>query len=204
MRIHIRRDESVTIIGRKGSGKTYGLLTLLKAVQPTGRYRIVILDTKQTGDFKMYPTVRYLKDLHKKVEKYPIVVYAPVDQEARDPAYIEGFFRWAYQRWDTLVVVDELTSIVYGNDTPDSYRDITDRGRAKHVSIWQGNQKPVFVPHAALSEADHYFVFDLQMETDRKKVASIIGNKALIRPPDPHGFWYYHKSLRDPVYFRGM
>lgn len=204
MKVNIRPDESITVIGMKGSGKTHLLLGLLKQVKPIGEHRTAILDTKQVGDFKQYPKTDKLSDVHKLAEKHPVFVYAPNKHEAKDESFIDGFFEWCYERWNTTVVVDELTSIVWGNDVPDSYKDITDRGRAKHVSIWQGNQKPVFVPHAALSEADHFFVFDLMMQTDRKKVATILGNKVLQRPPDKHGFWYYHRSLRDPVYVPGI
>lgn len=204
MNITIKPDESVTIIGRKGTGKTKILLYLLGLIKPIGVHRIVILDTKQVGDFKGFPSVTELRHLHKAVERNAIVVYAPNKYEMREPSYIEGFFEWCYERWNVTVVVDELTSIVWGNDVPDSYKDITDRGRAKHVSIWQGNQKPVFVPHAALSEADHFFVLDLNMKPDREKMAGIIGDEAKVRPPDKHGFWYYHQSLRSPVYCPGI
>jgi ABC-type dipeptide/oligopeptide/nickel transport system ATPase component len=206
MNVTIKPDEAVTVIGMKGSGKTVFLLHLIDRVRPRGRHRMVILDTKQVGDFKKYPKVTRLKDLHKAVEKFPVVVYAPEKGEATNPDYHEGFFAWCYDRWDTTVVVDELTSIVWGNDVPDSYKDITDRGRARHVSIWQGNQKPVFVPHAALSEADHFVCFDLMMETDRKKVSQIIGEKSMQRAgiPHRHGFWYYHRSLIEPVYVPGL
>jgi ABC-type cobalamin/Fe3+-siderophores transport system ATPase subunit len=194
----------VTVLGMKGSGKTYLLKYLIKAARPTGTRRIIIQDTKQVGDFDEYPTVNSLKDLHKTVAANAITVYAPTPFEKYNPEYHESLYQWIFDRWNTCIVIDELTSIVQGNQTPVSYRDLTDRGRARHVSIWQGNQKPVFIPHAALSEADHFFVFDLLVKSDREKVASILGNKVLTRPPDPHGFWYYHKSLKDPVYFPGI
>lgn len=197
-------SESVLVVGMKGSGKTTLLTYLLDQLRPQGRHRAIILDTKQVGDFKKYPTVTELSQLHKYVEKYPKVCYSPNKAEVKDPAFHEGFFAWAYDRHDTTLIVDELTSIVWGNDVPDSYKDVTDRGRAKRVTIWQGNQKPVFVPHAALSESDHFFMFDMLMEGDRKKMSTILGGLVMQRPPDPFGFWYYHKTLKDPVYVPGL
>ncbi len=204
MEIKILPSESVTFLGMKGSGKTSMEKFLLNATVPTGTRRVVIQDTKQVGDFDEYPKVTQLKDLHKIVAKNPISVYAPNREEKYDPAFHEALYTWVFDRWNTCIVIDELTSIVQGNNTPPAYRDLTDRGRARHVSIWQGNQKPVFIPHAALSEADHFFVFDLLVKSDREKVASILGNKVMERPRDPHGFWYYHKSLKDPVYYPGL
>jgi hypothetical protein len=188
----------------KGSGKTSMEKFLLKQTKVTGTRRIVILDTKQVGDFNEYPSVSELAKLHEVVATNPITVYAPNRNEKYDSAYHEALFTWVFDRWNTCILIDELTSIVHGNHTPVAYRDLTDRGRARHVSIWQGNQKPIYLPHAALSEADHFFVFDLLVKSDREKVASILGNKVLKRPTDPHGFWYYHKSLKDPVYFPGL
>lgn len=204
MNIKILPSESVTILGMKGSGKTTLLNFLIEQARPTGTRRIVILDTKQVGDFARYPSVSELKDLHKIVAANPVVVYAPNKEENRNPNYHEAFFAWGYDRWNTCLVVDELTSIVWGNDVPDSYKDVTDRGRAKHVVIWQGNQKPVFVPHAALSEADHYFMFRLMIESDKKKMAGILGNKVLTPISDPYGFYYYYKSMTQPVYSAGL
>ena len=204
MAIKILPDESVSIFGMKGSGKTTLMKGIISLSKPRGTHRIVILDTKQVGDFIEYPQVEELKLLHKIVENNPIVVYAPNKFEKRDPTYHEGFFAWCYDRWNTRVVIDELTSIVSGNDVPDSYKDVTDRGRAKNVTVIQGNQKPIYVPHSALSEADHFFVFDLLVGDDRDKLAKNLGPKIKIRPRDPHGFWYYHKHLKEPVYFPGL
>lgn len=207
MKINIRRDEGVTIIGKKGSGKTQLLLMLLDMAEkagPLGKHRYIILDTKQVGDFDKYPRVTRLKDLPEVVAQNGFVVYAPHKEEMRNPDYIEGFFEWCYERWNTTVVIDELTSIVQRQDTPDSYKDITDRGRAKHVTFWQGNQKPIEVPHAALSESDHYFCFTLMVEGARKKMAGIMGNKVLKRCPDRYGFYYYNSEMDEPGYIPGI
>jgi len=204
MQIKILPSEGVTVLGMKGSGKTEMLKFLIKATRPTGTRRIVIQDTKQTGDFKEWPSVNNLKDLHKLVAENPISVYAPDREEKYNPEFHEALYDWVFERWNTCIVIDELTSIVTGNQTPAAYRDLTDRGRARHVSVMQGNQKPIYLPHAALSEADHFFVFDLLVKSDREKVASILGNRVLKRPEDPHGFWYYHKSMKDPVYYPGL
>ncbi len=204
MQIKILPSESVTFLGMKGSGKTSMEKFLINATRPTGTRRVIIQDTKQVGDFNEYPSVSELKDLHKIVAENPISVYAPNKFEKYDPEFHESLYTWVFDRWNTCIVIDELTSIVQGNKTPPAYRDLTDRGRARHVSIWQGNQKPIYIPHAALSEADHFFVFDLLVKEDREKIASILGKKVMTRPPDPHGFWYYHKSLKDPVYYPGL
>ena len=204
MQIKIKPDASVTILGMKGTGKTTLMTHLINQTRPTGTGRIVIYDSKQVGDFTAFPAVSELKELHKLVASNPVVVYAPNRDELHDLNFHEAFFAWCFERWNTRVVVDELTSIVWGNNVPNSYKDVTDRGRAKHVTIIQGNQKPVFVPHSALSEADHYFMFDLMVATDRDKMAGILGSKVKKRPPDLHGFWYFHKSMREPTYCPGL
>jgi energy-coupling factor transporter ATP-binding protein EcfA2 len=204
----IKPDESVTIVGAKGSGKTTMLNYLIDLKQPKRHERIVILDTKQVGDFDRFPAVDELKNLHKLAETNPKLVYAPNRYELKNPDYIEAFLAWCYERsfagGGTVCVIDELTQIVWGNDVPDSYKDMTDRGRAKEATIWQGNQKPVFVPHSALSEADHYFLYDLLVESDRIKMSGILGKKVLQRPIDPHGFWYFHRHMREPQYIPGI
>ena len=138
MNINIKPGESVIVIGRKGTGKTVLLKYLMTRSVPQGHHRNIILDTKQAGDFAEYPTCTRLKDLPKLVEKHHTVCYAPIGSEARNEDYINGFFEWCYNRWNTRIVVDELGSIIHGNDTPEAYRDCTDRGRARRVTLLQG------------------------------------------------------------------
>jgi len=204
MQIKILPSEAVTFLGMKGSGKTSMMLYLLEHARLIGTRRVIIQDTKQVGDFDRYPQVTELKNLHKVVSNNPVTVYAPTKDEKYNPDFHEALYTWAFERGNTCLVVDELTSIVQGNTTPPAFRDLTDRGRARHVSLWAGNQKPIYIPHAVLSEADHFFVFDLLVKSDREKIASILGSKVMERPSDPHGFWYYHKSLKDPFYYPGL
>jgi len=165
---------------------------------------VVILDTKQAGDFMQYPRTDELKNLHLLAQDHPVIVYAPNSYELKNPLYHNAFLAWAYDRWDTVIAVDELGQIVKGNDVSLEYADVTDRGRQRNVTIWQGNQKPVFLPHAALSESDHYFMFDLMVDKDREKMVGILGKKVMQRPSHPHGFWYYYRHLKDPFYVSGI
>ncbi len=204
MGITIKPDESLMIIGMKGSGKSFLLEYLIGQKNPKGRERVVILDTKQTGDFSQYPRVDELKNLHLVAQENPIIVYAPNHYELKSPLHHNAFLAWAYDRWDTIVAIDELGQIVKGNDVSAEYADVTDRGRARNVTVWQGNQKPVFLPHAALSESDHYFLFDLMVDKDREKMVGILGKKVMQRPIHPHGFWYYYRHNREPYYVPGI
>lgn len=192
------------IIGMKGSGKSTLLDYLITQKQPTGRTRVAILDTKQTGDFNHYPKVDELSKLHIIAQDNPVIVYAPNHYELKSQLHHNAFLAWGYDRWDTVIVVDELGQIVKGNDVSAEYADVTDRGRARNVTIWQGNQKPVFLPHAALSESDHYFLFDLMVDKDREKMVGILGKKVMQRPTNPHGFWYYYRHMKEPVYYPGV
>jgi len=188
--ISIRPDESIMIIGMKGSGKSFLLDYLIRQKNPKGRERVVILDTKQSGDFLQYPRVDELSKLHLIAQENPVIVYAPNSYELKNPLYHSAFLAWAYDRWDTVIAVDELGQ--------------TDRGRQRNVTIWQGNQKPVFLPHAALSESDHYFMFDLMVDKDREKMVGILGKMVMKRPAHPHGFWYYYRHNKDPFYVPGI
>jgi hypothetical protein len=69
---------------------------------------------------------------------------------------------------------------------------ILTRGRSKHIRSINCTQRPFSVPLGILTEAEHYCVFRLTMQDDRKRMASIIGPEVLAEPPDRYSFWYYN------------
>lgn len=215
MRLQIKPSDRISVLGRTGSGKT----TLLKSLigfwiyitRLWHPYHIIVLDTKKDGDFRgMGKRFTHLKDLPRLWREYRVLIYEPDETELLggvESEYLNGFFRWLrLTREPFLLVIDELASVAKGNNVSPEYELIMKQGRARLQMVWAGVQNPVFVPHDFLANVEHIFAFDLNMETDRRKMASIVGDQIMIRPQQiddaaEFGFNYYNVRRDDMTFF---
>jgi hypothetical protein len=124
------------------------------------------------------------------------IIYRPDWSEMEFDFYNE-FFRWCYMRGNTLVWVDEAMSICPSpHRIPDFYKAILTRGRELKVAVWSLTQRPAGIPQVIMSEATHFFIFDLNMPQDRQKLTEVTGAQELLEKPSTgygaYSFWYYN------------
>lgn len=198
MRRTIKQSEHVFIAGKTGSGKTFLAKNYL-----AGYPNVIALDTKGTltwkegGDVKEF---EHLNDLMQFQEGHAI--YRPSFEELNED-YYEAFFKWIYFRQNTIVWVDEVMSVCQNSQNiPTYYKAILTRGRERNTSVWSLTQRPKTIPLVIISEATHFFVFRLNIEADRQRIAEIAGSdKFLINPPK-YDFWYYNTEMDEPIMAR--
>ena len=210
----IYTDEHVFIAGRTGTGKTWLAKNFLK-----GYKNVVVLDTKGLFSWTEIPGTKWhgrsgnkvinhilddgakILTLTNKLEKLPHIktpkiIYRPGFEEMTLEHFNE-FYRWCYFRGNTIVYTDELFSICKNPLTyPEYLKGIMTRGRELNVAHWGATQRPSGIPVVTISEATHFFIFDLNNPDDRIKVATITGCPEFkIKPSevkDKHSFWYYN------------
>lgn len=209
MGFRISPADRVSIVGKTGTGKSVLAKRLLEAMAKEAEklnfyYPIIILDNK--GSLKTFAgfgkRIRKLRDLKPSLAKeLPIIVYSPQEGE-RDVAHYSGFFEFLYNLNEPMLVyVDEFTLLGRGENIPEYVERFYKQGRERLQALWGATQNPVYLPHDFLSQADHYFIFDLLTKADRERVAAMAGDPLKKRPNDKHGFWYFSVSERDPEYF---
>lgn len=184
-------------VGQTGSGKT----TLARFLLSTRKF-VVVLDTKGTCDasngWKGYERhtslVRVLESQH------PKLIYAPNMQEMQDKELIDDFFRFVYIRRNTTVYVDEAAHITEPQQISPYYFGVLTRGRELNIECWSSSQRPSGIAQVLLSEAEHYYVFRLQLVTDSKKVRDItaINDEAIRALPKMKFFYFNHDRLSGP------
>jgi len=186
---YIKINQSVFIAGRTGCGKTY-LAKKYLANYPF----VVALDTKGMLKWEEVPKkdltiVTNLADLPKATT--PKIIYRPSFTEMNLESYNE-FFKWVYFRENCIVWVDEVMGVCPNSSKiPEYYKAILTRGREKNTACWSLTQRPLTIPAVVISESLHVFVFQLNMEQDREKIANITGYNEFKRPPQAKfQFWY--------------
>lgn len=213
MSAKIYTDEHVFIAGRTGTGKTRLTRQFL-----AGYKNVVVLDTKGLFSWTEIPKTKWkgrvagkqtnhilvdgagvltltthLADLAR--IRTPKIIYRPVLEEQTLEHYNE-FYKWCYLRGNTIVNTDELFSICKNPLTyPEYLKGIMTRGRELNVSHWGATQRPSGIPIVTISEASHFFIFDLNNPDDRIKIATISGCPEFKTKPSDiasrHSFWYY-------------
>lgn len=189
----IRADERAFFTGRTGSGKT----TLADRMIRYLGYRTVVIDPKHSWEFPGY----------KLVDKYdpsPLVVrqlFRPRDDETEDWADAEQFLRaiW-YARIPTVVYIDELTRMSTRTRTIPILADFVRLGRQIGMGAWYASQRPKDIPSLFLTEAEHWFVFDLRNDADRDKCVGFLGGAVAGRIYEKYGFFYSNPELPDPIF----
>jgi hypothetical protein len=164
------------LVGQTGSGKTT-LARFLLQYRPF----VVVHDGKGTIEWPGYRRFVHLKAMVATVDanprNYPRVIYRPTVEEMRNPALVDGFFRWVYLRKNCTLYVDETFSVVeaFQGVTPPGYQACITRGREKRVEVWSSTQRPYRIPLIVLTESEHYYVFRLQGLEDRLRMRGVSG-----------------------------
>lgn len=91
----------------------------------------------------------------------------------------------------TAVVVHEAMFYASAGWIVPAYKRLQVAGAGRGIPVWSLSQRPMGLHNVLLSEARHVLIFDLALEGDRRKMAGIVGDEALIRPERRFGFGYY-------------
>lgn len=180
----IRADERIFICGRTGSGKTFLAMHLLLPVS-----RLVVIDPK--ASLAAWELEDWGEAARRRLRNGEPVRTRAVEPEEAMEALAE-----AYEAGNVIVYIDEVYGLVPPGSRPDPVLTaIWTRGRERKVAGWASTQRPTWVPLFVMSEADHFFIFTLNLAEDRARVAGFVGEGVMQPPRHPHGF--YHYSVRE-------
>jgi len=195
--VTIKTSEHVFVAGRTGSGKTFLARKYLSQYP-----HVVVLDTKGMTNWPEVPEKEL--SLVTKLEHLgdvdtPKIIYRPGWDEMTDEYYNE-FFRWVYRRKNTIVWVDEAMSVTPNpHKIPDYYKAILTRGRERNTAVWSLTQRPSGIAQIIMSEATHFFIFDLNLPQDREKIVDVTGATEIYQKPGKYKFWYYNVAREKAI-----
>lgn len=202
----IEPNKHVFVCGMTGTGKSFLCENYLRTYQ-----YVVKLDTKdETGerraegkspwaglregkDFTVCQSLDELEGIE--TDK---IIFVPDYDEQNEETY-NRFFRWIFERGNCILWIDELMSIGSVNSFPKELGRIMTQGRSKGVGVWACTQRPSGIPAIVPSNSSYFFVFDMSLPQDRKKLVDTTGMVKMFEYPRDFNFWYYKMGSRDCV-----
>lgn len=178
-----------------GSGKTYAAQSALDKVTYW-----VALDNKGRFHFPGAGLVTDFDKLYKASQTHKRIVYRPpvslVEGTKEFEETMDAFYWWVYKRENTVCYTDEATAVCDSHNILPGHNALMKRGRELNIGCWNASQEPVNCHNTLISQADHHFIFFLNLEGHRRKVAGVMGDDVLKFNPrkDTHQFWYINQS----------
>jgi ABC-type oligopeptide transport system ATPase subunit len=164
-----KKDSRTVIVGKTGCGKTTLAIRLLNLYQ-----RVFVLDSKGELRLSNYTVCDTLDKVER--TKYNRIIYAPNARELLDKNTIDDFFSYVYNQRDCCIYIDELLSITQHQfDLTYHLKAILTRGRSRNIACIMSTQSPMRLPHYVLSQAEFYYVFQLRLPQDRRRIYEITG-----------------------------
>ena len=187
--LKIKQSERVVFVGQTGSGKTFLAQKLSYNLK-----RFVLIDSKGMPDAnERFGTEDWsAKGLQDLMEGEPVRLRVgtpnlPVNDW---PDYYDELFGSVFEAGDVSIYIDEMFTVSGLNPKTNLTRLLT-QGREFNVSTWIGTQRPSKIPLITLSEAQHYFIFNLRLPQDRKRMSELANREELPLLDERYAFYYY-------------
>ncbi len=180
-------SQRAVIVGRTGSGKTTLAMLLV------GGYRnLVVIDPKWR--LELPRTVTVVGSAGEFARTWPQrstrVIYRP-DPETEGHDDVDEVIRRVLRYGRTCLEVNEALEYARAGWILPAYRRAITTGRELLVPVVSESQRPIGVHNVVLSETEHMFAFDLQLEGDREKLVDANGAAGFLeRPGEKFGFLY--------------
>ena len=199
----IPANKHVLVCGMTGTGKSFLCENYLR-----GYDYVIKLDTKDETDERLreglspwegleegkdFTICRHLDDLDYIDTKK--IIYVPAFEEQNLETFNE-FFKWVFLRQNTILWIDELMSIGTVQTYPIELKRLMIMGRSKNIGVWACTQRPSGIPSCVPANSTYFFVFDMALPQDRKKLVDTTGMEEMYEMPTGYNFWYYKMGDR--------
>lgn len=199
----IAPSEHVFICGGTGSGKSV-LADVYTAGCPETVVKIDIKDDTyarrrdgeplwrgltENEDFEV---VYKLDSVYK--SEFNKIIYVPPFEE-QTPENYDALCKYVYTEGDMRLWVDELMLFTEGAQRfPPFLKALYVSGRSRRASVTTCTQRPMGIPAFCIANSQHFFVFGMNNDQDRKKMADVTGCRNFLEMPQKYAFWYYREG----------
>ena len=203
-------NRHVMVAGATRSGKSFFTEQYLKMY-----YYVIKLDTKREAferkrhgksaweglvEGQDFTVIEKLEDIVN-VET-PKIIYAPLPEEQK-MEYYEEFFRFIYEREDTVVWCDETMSFTTATRYPQWFKNLLIMGASKNIGVWCCTQRPLGIPSIIGANVSYLVIFNLNQLQDRKRLVEISGCNDFLESPsteyEDYKFFFYRIGDEKPT-----
>lgn len=200
--ISIGRNDRAILIGATGCGKT----TLARyLIEDPNKSNSVVYDAKISDAIGKWGNTQKIytnfEEIRYAEEKR--LIYRPSYLEERDAKAQDAFFEWVYFRYNTRLYIDEAYAILGGTNPSFHLLACITRGRERGISTVIATQRPKRIPLITMSEAEHYYIFRVQMNEDRQRVYELTG-LTVEDQIDLNQFEFYYFNVFSGLYPKKM
>lgn len=176
--LRLGREQHGFIVGENGFGKTE---LARRIIEDRFKKRSVVYDPKHSRNISGWKDTGhvffYSQDAIARNEwakkRAARIIYRPPLSEIDDVHAQDEIFRWVFERGGTRLYVDECSSLL-GESRPSRYfKFCLTQGRELGLSILCATQRPASIPIITMSEASKFYLFHLNMEEDKARMAKI-------------------------------
>ena len=201
---NIKDSEHVFICGGTGSGKSV-LADVYSAGMSETVIKIDIKDDTYARRLKGEPLWRGLVENQDfevvnsleavKRSEFKKIIYVPPYNE-QEPEFYNELAQYVYTEGNTRLWIDELMLFADGTFTSKIpfLKAILVSGRSRSSTVMMCTQRPLGIPGICIANSQHFFVFRMNNEQDRKKMADVTGCPSFLEPPPKYAFWYYREG----------
>lgn len=171
--LRLGKDDRGLLVGATGCGKTTLANFLL---QDRNKPYVVVYDAKisdsisKWNEYTFCYTLSSLEEEEAKKLVYRPSIYDSVDSEKQDE-----FFQWVYNRKYTRLYIDEAYALLGGANPAFHLQACLSRGRERGISTLIATQRPKRIPLITMSEAEHIYIFRLNLLEDKNRVYELTG-----------------------------
>ena len=191
MTFPIGTGDRVVVVGHTGSGKTtltrrmVGGLSSLVVIDP--KYRFWLPPDPRRAPAQVVTGARAFAQVwpHRALR----VIYRPDLNDARHGDVNDVMAR-ILNVGRTCLLVNEAMDYANATTILPAYRQCVVRGREAEVRVISETQRPTGVHNTVLSEAEHFFLFYLMLQTDRHKMAGLMGEEVEAPMAQDYSFLY--------------
>lgn len=195
------QGEHVLAIGQNGSGKTYLELSLMSSAYSRGAWEAVFWTKPKDMEldrFQKYHPGKIVDSPGHNFAKPPRMVYvrpkAKTLGELKDTQtqVFEDALNGIWNAGNWIIYLDEIRYLSQLLGLTTELQIMYTQARSSGIGLWAGIQRPRWMPVEALTEVKHFFIGQLSDRQDKKRVAEVIGYRAvqLSEQLNPHEFIY--------------
>ena len=161
------------ICGKTGSGKT----VLAKRMLWPGAARRIFHDIKcENNDLAINATTcKNSLELARAIQAGKVsILYQPDDLDTSD---FNEFCKIVYAHGNFTIFIDEIAAVCDNNWMEPWHKALLMRGRSRGIGQVNLSQRPRACHNTVISEAEHFFVFKLNLQTDVQKIKQFFPKK---------------------------